>query len=412
MSKAELHRSRNLVVRRIPAADTSRWVVTFDNYGAGHGFSRPAFGEAFLKAAGISAVHVMGRSEDWYQYPDTAEALAAVRAALAGAARVITYGSSMGGYAALRFADAVGATGVLALSPQYSVDPLKVPFEQRWLQDGARIRWRPEIDGELTCAVPALVAYDPFDDDRRHVDLIAAEIAVTRLPLPRFGHPVTTTLADMGVLAPLLRDVLDGRADVAAVLAEARRKRSASASYQITLAAAQPSWRARTGLTLAERAHALAQTALVKVGLARQLARSGRHDEAQALHEAVAATKPRPVSFIVAQADDLTLAGRHAEAAAMAAEATAAAPGMAHLRLWQGVKLWQAGDKAAARAAVQTAVDLDPARAYYRDVLALYQGEPGEPEAEQEPPDTDASRAQRRRLASRARQWVEARLKA
>lgn len=409
MSKAELHRSRNLVVRRVPAADTDRWVVTFDNYGAGHGFDRPAFGEAFLKAAGISAVHVMGRSEDWYQYPDIAEALAALRAALAGAKRIVTYGSSMGGYAALRFADAVGATGVLALSPQYSVDPLKVPFEQRWLQDGARIHWRSEIDGRLTCAVPAVVAYDPCDDDGRHVELIAAEIAVTRLPLRRWGHPVTTALADTGLLAPLLRDVLDDKVDAAATRREAARRRARSAAYLIALADAQPPWRPRTGLALAERAAGLSENLLIKVGLARQLSRSGRHEEALALHQAVAATTPRPVAFIVAHADALGAAGRPDEAAALAAEAVAAAPKTAHLRLWQGVKLWEAGQVEAAQDAVQAAVELDPARAYYREVLAAYRGVSAPPV--ESPPDGPQP-PEWQRLARRARRWMGARLKA
>src|SRR5690606_30202022 len=135
-----------------------------DNYGIGHGFDRPGFGEEFLRNAGISAIHVMGVREDWYQYPEMPAAMQAVRQATAGAERVMTYGSSMGGYAALRFADAAGANAVLAISPQYSIDPKKMPFETRWHQESQRIQWRPEIDGRIVCDSYPVIVFDPIED--------------------------------------------------------------------------------------------------------------------------------------------------------------------------------------------------------------------------------------------------------
>lgn len=370
------YRSDNLLVRRIPAADRSRWVVTFDNYGAGRGFDRPAFGEAHLKAAGLSAVHVMGAREDWYQYPDIGEAMAAVRAATADAARVMTYGSSMGGYAALRLADAAGATSALALSPQYSADPARVPFEQRWLQDGRRIAWRPEIDGRLQCRAQAVVAYDPLGDDGRHADLIAAEIDIVRLPLPRCGHPVSTVLAEMGLLARMVVEVLDGTFDAERTAAAFRAGRRKSAAYLTALADAQPDSRSLTALTLAERARDILDSPLARISQARRLSRLGRHDEALAVHEAVARDTPGVTPFMVPHADALAEAGRMAEALALAEAVIALAPDVAHLRLWRGVMLWRDGQAEDAREAVAAALALDPAGDYYREVLALYQAAP------------------------------------
>ena len=74
-----LFESENLVIKVRAQSDKSRWVVTFDNYGIGHGFERLGFGEAFFADNGVSALHVMGRREDWYQYPEIKQALAAVR---------------------------------------------------------------------------------------------------------------------------------------------------------------------------------------------------------------------------------------------------------------------------------------------------------------------------------------------
>jgi hypothetical protein len=104
-----LYRSRDLLVRRVAAADMRRQVVTFDHYHGEDHFDRLAFGEAYLAANGIGAVHVLSRGNDWFHHADMDRALAAVHEAVAGAERVLAYGSSMGGYGAIRFADAIGA---------------------------------------------------------------------------------------------------------------------------------------------------------------------------------------------------------------------------------------------------------------------------------------------------------------
>ena len=116
--KAEIYRSNNILVRSAVINDRDPVVVTFEHYDIGKGFDRFGFGEQFLLSQGISAVHVLGSGNDWYQYDDIFDALGAVRAVTADARRTITYGSSMGGYAAVRLADASGADAVLALSPQ------------------------------------------------------------------------------------------------------------------------------------------------------------------------------------------------------------------------------------------------------------------------------------------------------
>ena len=66
----DLYRSATLCVRACPGADGTRWVVTFDNYGADASLDRPGFGEQFLRSRGLSAIVVIGAGNDWYQYPD------------------------------------------------------------------------------------------------------------------------------------------------------------------------------------------------------------------------------------------------------------------------------------------------------------------------------------------------------
>ena len=169
-----LYRSEVIEARRVVAGGGGTQVVTFDSYHDVPGFDRAGFGESYFAAEGIPAIHIMSHDNDWFQHAELSAALTRVGAAATGAGRLLAYGSSMGGYAAIRSADASGADRVLALSPQYSVDPRKVRFERRWMQDQRRIRFRRALDGPIRSAARIVVAYDPeIEADRAHVERIA-----------------------------------------------------------------------------------------------------------------------------------------------------------------------------------------------------------------------------------------------
>lgn len=374
----ELFRSDNVVVRRVPAGPTDRWVVTFDHYAIGPGFDRPGFGEAYLRSEGVSAIHVMGRSEDWYQYPDMAAALATVRTATAGADRVVTYGSSMGGYAALRFADAVGATDALALSPQYSIDPRVAPQELRWTQDAKRIRWRPELGGSMSCSARAVVIFDPTGPDRWHGERIEHDLGCRAIRLPYTAHPVTTYLADVSLLGPLLKDVLSGDFDTRGFQREARQRRATSGIYLGELAAAQPQRKASTALALARRAVDVSPGNYhAQVSLGRLLSRERHHDEALAILDRVVQTSERGLTYVVDYGNALVLAGRIAEARVIVDEAMSRTSDVAHLHAWAAHICWLNNEKTKARRLIRRAVMLDPGNTpYLRALIDYYFGAP------------------------------------
>ncbi|MBX3476923.1 MAG: hypothetical protein KF910_04910 [Brevundimonas sp.] len=363
----EIYRSDTIVVRVVPSNDTTQWVVTFDNYGLGPGFDRKGFGEDFLHASGVSAVHVLGRGDDWYQYPDILAAMAAVRAQVAGARRVVTYGSSMGAYAALRLADAAGADGALALSPQFSVDPAKVPFEARWAADGRRLDFRPEIEARIACKARALIVYDAAGADRRHIDLIAREIDADRVGLRHIDHPAAVFLQESGLLGPLVLDFASGRLDIETFRRRADRARRASVTCLALLARRQPPRRSRAALRLAERAVRIAPESAVALScLAVQLSRSDRHEEAVAVHERATEAGGRSPNHLTSHAHVLVDAGRISEAIVLVREAIAAEPGAAHHQRWLATLLSDAGDAPGALRALERALVLDPLNQAYR----------------------------------------------
>ena len=62
---------------------------------------------------------------------------------------VLTYGSSMGAFAALTYADHLGATKVIAFCPQSSRHPVICPWEKPLSKDVARL----DVNNKFTDAV-------------------------------------------------------------------------------------------------------------------------------------------------------------------------------------------------------------------------------------------------------------------
>ena len=370
----ELYRSDSVVVRRVSAEDRTRWVVTFDNFGIGAGFNRSGFGEAFFRSRGISAIHVLGRSDDWYQYDDMPLALKAVRVAVAGSDRVMTYGSSMGGYAAIRFADRLGANAVLALSPQYSIDPAKTPFDDRWNQDSHRIKWLPEIDGPVVCQCRPVIVFDPKSRDGSHVLRLSKDIQITGIPLPYSGHPATTYLQEANLLEPMILAVLDDTLDPHAAQAEARRTRKTNMAYLNELTRIQPPHRKRMGLRLARHAFELAaDNPNAMWGLANQLVSAGHHGEARALFGQALSLAGRLPTLLTDYANGLVAAGDIGAARQVAAEVLSMNRTHAHVWAWSAHISWLAGEMAAAEEAIDTAMALDPVNAAYPEQKRAYE---------------------------------------
>lgn len=315
----ELFRSDNLVVRREAGLSDGCCVVTFDSFTDDRSLDRAGFGEAFLRSRGIDGIHVVPRENDWYQYPEMAAAMACIHAATRGYARVVTYGSSMGAYAAIRFAGLAGAHCALALSPQFSIDPAVARFERRWLEASAR--FRPLWEGRL--AFPALdeayVAYDPADLDRKHLALLAQEFRFTPMRLPGAGHPVTGYLAEVGLLEAMVLAACRGRLDVEDFVRQAWERRGQSSQHYAVLASR--TFRLSRRIALLKEAVRIAPgNAEVRSRLGRQLGRAGRFEEAMAAHQAALAIEPGHPNLLMHYSRTLERSGDIAGALAVMEE--------------------------------------------------------------------------------------------
>jgi tetratricopeptide (TPR) repeat protein len=226
------------VVDHVTGAElASHLIVSFAHHGLQQ-VDGPGYAEDALRAMGFDVLAVSCRRNNWYQ-DLSAEAMQDVMAQLPAYRSVACYGSDMGAYAAVYFGQAVGAKRVIALSPQFSVNPDIVRFDPRWAREAADISFthEPLSQQMIRAGTRYWLIYDPLTLDGRHAELIKATGAkVTDCPLPYCGHPARFMLEETGELNRLVQKLALGRPwDVKARVRKHRRK---SPAYYFELAQA------------------------------------------------------------------------------------------------------------------------------------------------------------------------------
>ncbi|OWK31686.1 hypothetical protein [Sphingomonas mucosissima] len=333
-----LFRSDNLLVRR-SGARGGAVIITFGSYVTEPTLKRPGFAEEFLRRIGIDAIHVINRRNRWYQHPERAAALAAVAAAARGYDRTITYGSSMGGYAALRYAVACGADTAIALSPQFSADPQVVPWETRWQADVARTRF---AELPFVGAEQQYVFYDPrVAPDARHAAMIAEVGGAMCIPVPYGGHPVGPLLVETGALQHAIRAIVAGTFDPVSVRQHIRRERHRSQHQHFALARHCAARHPETALRLLERAAEIEPESHILSARAVLLDTLGRSHEAAPLHLAALRRTPGNTHARISFAMHQEIMGDPAGAARSLREAATGRSGsMLLLVRVRQVRLW------------------------------------------------------------------------
>lgn len=217
-------------------------VVTFEPAAVGKAESkleRPVWGQAFLQRRGHTVLGVKRSATDWYRSPDLHRLFRALQAAgwFARFERVMFYGPSMGGYAALAFAACAPGCTVLAMHPQSTMAPDRVWFDQRFAGERAR-HWQGDlVDGADGAALAGrvYVCYDPWQlKDRLHAQRLPAHNRVD-LRLPYVGHATTQALQALGLLGDVVDRALAGTLD-AAGFRQMARQRVRLADYHLRLA--------------------------------------------------------------------------------------------------------------------------------------------------------------------------------
>ena len=237
-SPTEIFRSERLAIRYDARFASDALVVTFMHWVGTPSLDSKGWLEDRLSALELDAVHYISAGNDWFLSQDMEDADGLVAPIAARYREVVTAGTSMGAYQALRGASALRATKAIAIVPQFSIDRAKVPFETRWHEEAAAISSFAADEMRPMPGCRYFVFYDPRQkDDARHVALISAALGgLEEIKITFGGHEVADLLAETDLLWTAFREIIRGQFVAATFRRELRLRRANSPTCLINAA--------------------------------------------------------------------------------------------------------------------------------------------------------------------------------
>jgi hypothetical protein len=190
-------------------------VFTFTERGNAS-LSGNGFGGDYLLASGCDVMAIKGTSCRWFEEL-TPTVIERILATLKDYGRDYTlracYGSSMGGYAAMRYAHALKVDRTLAISPLFRIGAEE---DKRYCEDISKMVDPGMMRAEhVNSCCHYCIIFDPFSPDSWHAQRYAEIVApgnFTALKVPYSGHPSGCALAETGVLKQVVTAMLlDGK---------------------------------------------------------------------------------------------------------------------------------------------------------------------------------------------------------
>lgn len=151
-------------------------VISFDNLATiNEGWPRMPWMHWRIAQLGYSNLGVQSFAKDWFRLTDAADLLARLQKSgfFDQFERVVLIGASMGGFAALNYAQLIPNSTVLAFSAQSTMSQTITPFERRFPFAVRKSNWVDEPYLDASLAVPhlrnAFLFYDPrVPEDAAH----------------------------------------------------------------------------------------------------------------------------------------------------------------------------------------------------------------------------------------------------
>jgi len=155
------------------------------------------FADGPADKADIATIGIVAKSGNWYPASALAAASDVINRHAASFPSRILYGSSMGGYGAIKFSKLLSATEVISLCPQWSLDISECNgFDPDW-QDYFNDRMTNMGIHQQDTAGRIFMFFDPYDKiDAFHATMIRANSDhVTALKVPRVAHHLMAVFA-------------------------------------------------------------------------------------------------------------------------------------------------------------------------------------------------------------------------
>jgi len=199
-------------------------LVTFDSRSKRRpkGEFAPAVFSKTLAKKNIGQLRIQTTQNDWFANAETKALENALAAYVRPFSSVHLFGFSMGGFAAFRFARALKATSIVAVSPLWGIWGDVSAFDQRYAVD---LPLTIPQEGDLTPhgnnALTGVIAVDPMmSSDMEHARRLQAhfpQIALARMPFG--GHPAGKVIREVGAFGALRREALSSAPQAARLIA-------------------------------------------------------------------------------------------------------------------------------------------------------------------------------------------------
>ncbi len=295
----------------------SPWtLVLFESGGLTGQYVQPL--RSFVGESDLSVVTVIAHRRSWYPKAETLPCLSAIRETL-GNEKIVTYGSSMGGYAAIKYASALGARHAIASAPQFTIDPSVIKLKP----DPYVGYFDPDLHAGMEIAAPDArcavdLIFDPtHPNDSEHAREIAKRVPCRLTHIRHAGHALETLFSGPNGLQEMIGNFLAG--DLTAIVETARRNKRRSVYFHLQL------YHALSDRKPTAAAWALGEALrLPAVGTSDKLARADAHmklgqpqNATADLRDAYEAATRDPVRGVLALAlaDALAVMGQVGEAA-------------------------------------------------------------------------------------------------
>lgn len=196
----------------------------------------PFWGARLAAKLGLSAIgFVSCTGTNWYPRIDMEMAAAEILETTSNFKKIITYGSSMGAYGALKYSALLNATSCAAFGPQFSIDPKDIGDPQFTRYFRNEIHENMSIQGNEVCH-NAYIFFDPhfkFDQDNAHFIGRGASHA-NLIKIPFAGHEWVKVFANAKAILALFNSCLVG--ETVEILKLTRIARSQSSARNVGLA--------------------------------------------------------------------------------------------------------------------------------------------------------------------------------
>ena len=160
----------------------------------------------------FNVIGIMPKERSWFPHKSMQAMLIAIAPIMEKFKQHIAYAGSMGGYAAIKYSQQLACQRVVALVPQYSIDPQDVDdprYNMFFHKDNNHNMRVTTQDVSTECEY--IIVYDPYCvEDRRHYEKLKAVLPnLHTLNLPFTGHDAIAILASSELLNDFLTREFD-----------------------------------------------------------------------------------------------------------------------------------------------------------------------------------------------------------